>query len=112
MGSNLGLLVVLLCVCSVFAGDMLRKSIVFDLATPNVFYCPLAKPTSFDNMLVKARPLKALCEFGGKGSLPKSYKSDCYNDVDETEFACTEKKRIMMRINPPNETEAIFSNQV
>jgi len=91
---------------------MLRKSIVFDRATPEVFYCPLQKPTSFDNMLVKARPLKALCEFGGRGSLPKSYKSDCYNDVDETEFACTEKKRIMTRLNPPNETEALFNNEV
>lgn len=112
MGSQMSWVVLLLCLYTVFAGDMLRKSIVFDLATPDVFYCPLAKPTSFDNMLVKARPLKALCEFGGKGSLPKSYKSDCYNDVDETEFACTEKKRIMMRVNPPNETEAIISNQV
>lgn len=27
------------------AGDMMRKSIVYDKKTPNVFYCPLNKPT-------------------------------------------------------------------
>ena len=86
---------------------MLRKSIVFDKATPDVFYCPLQKPTSFDNMLVKARPLKALCEFGAQGALPKSYKSDCYNDVDETEFACLEKKRIMVSNDTQNITSSV-----
>ncbi|CAB3377670.1 uncharacterized protein LOC135947221 isoform X2 [Cloeon dipterum] len=80
--------------------DMMRKSIVFDKATPGVFYCPQQKPTGIDKMIVSARPLDKLCEFGG-GSKPADYKSDCYNDVDETEFACKEKKRIMMRLNPP-----------
>lgn len=28
----------------VSCGDMMRKSIVFDKKTPNVFYCPLSKP--------------------------------------------------------------------
>lgn len=30
--------------------------------------------------------------------LPSDYKSDCYNDVDESEYACKEKKRIMVRL--------------
>ncbi|KAK6621866.1 hypothetical protein RUM44_001673 [Polyplax serrata] len=80
--------------------DMLRKSIVFDKKTPDVFYCPQKKPKGVDKMIVKAKPLKKLCEFDGK-PLPADYKSDCYNDVDETEYACKEKHRIMMRMNPP-----------
>ena len=63
-----------------------------------MFYCPQEKPTGFDNMIVKARSLKKLCEFEGQ-QLPKHYKSDCYNDVDETEFACKEKHRIMVQIS-------------
>ena len=47
-------------------------------------------------MIVKARPLKNLCEHEGR-RLPADYKSDCYNDVDETEYACNEKKRILVR---------------
>lgn len=61
----------------------------------DVFYCPQTKPTGFDNMIVKARPLKKLCEFEGQ-QLPETYKSDCYNDVDETDFACKEKQRILV----------------
>lgn len=49
------------------AGDMMRKSIVFDKMTPDVFYCPLDKPTSFEKMYVRSRPLEKLCEFDGKG---------------------------------------------
>ena len=79
----------------VMGGDMLRKSIVYDKNTPDVFYCPQTKPTGFDNLIVKARSLSKLCEFEGK-QLPKTYKSDCYNDVDETDFACKEKQRIMV----------------
>lgn len=45
--------------------------------------------------LFRARPLKKLCEFEGK-PLPEDYKSDCYQDVDETEYACKEKYRIMV----------------
>lgn len=77
--------------------DMLRKSIVFDQKTPDVFYCPLHKPTSMDKLMVKARPLKKLCEFEGK-EIPEDYKSDCYQDVDESDYACKEKYRIMTRI--------------
>ena len=61
-----------------------------------MFYCPQTKPTGFDNMIVKAKSLKKLCEFEG-GQLPADYKSDCYNDVDETDFACKEKQRIMVK---------------
>lgn len=72
-----------------------RKSIVFDIKTPKVFYCPQEKPSDLNKMIVKAKPLESLCEFGGK-SKPKDEPSDCYNDVDETEFACEEKKRFMV----------------
>ncbi|EGI59055.1 ATP-dependent DNA helicase 2 subunit 2 [Acromyrmex echinatior] len=81
-------------------GDIMRKSIVFDKNTPDVFYCPQHKPIGFEKMLVKARPLSRLCQFEGR-PIPEDYKSDCYNDVDETEYACKEKYRIMMRLHPP-----------
>ncbi|XP_015594275.1 uncharacterized protein LOC107267288 isoform X2 [Cephus cinctus] len=80
----------------VHAGDMMRKSIVFDKNTPDVFYCPQHKPTGFEKMIVRAKPLSKLCQFEG-GPIPEDYKSDCYNDVDETEYACKEKYRIMKR---------------
>lgn len=91
---------------AIVVGDMMRKSIVFDMKTPKVFYCPQEKPTGFDKMIVKAKPLTKLCEFGGRG-LPDDYKSDCYNDVDESDYACAEKRRIMKRLNPPNETVTV-----
>ncbi|KAG0718315.1 hypothetical protein GWK47_052631 [Chionoecetes opilio] len=91
------------------AGDMMRKSIVFDKATPDVFYCPIDKPTSFEKMLVHSRPLKKLCEFDSKG-LPEDYKSDCYNDVDESEYACKEKKRIMVNSRPSVHQEALSNS--
>nr|CAD7431126.1 unnamed protein product [Timema monikensis] len=91
------LLVVLVAVVVVDAGDMMRKSIVFDKKTPEVFYCPQHKPTGFDKLLVRARPLSKLCQFGGQ-PIPEDYKSDCYNDVDESEYACKEKYRIMKRL--------------
>lgn len=74
---------------------MMRKSIVFDIKTPKVFYCPQDKPANLDKMIVQSRPLDKLCEYGGKG-LPKKAHSDCWNDVDETEYACAEKQRIMV----------------
>ncbi|XP_025829122.1 uncharacterized protein LOC108739666 isoform X2 [Agrilus planipennis] len=77
--------------------DMLRKSIVYDKNTPDVFYCPVQKPKGFEKMIVKARPLKKLCEYEGKG-VPEGQKSDCYQDVDETDYACKEKYRIMKRL--------------
>ncbi|XP_045468167.1 uncharacterized protein LOC123676349 [Harmonia axyridis] len=80
--------------------DMMRKSIVFDKNTPDVFYCPIQKPSGMDKLIVKARPLKKLCEFEGQ-PLPEDYKSDCYQDVDESNYACKEKYRIMMRTAPP-----------
>ncbi|XP_059468804.1 uncharacterized protein LOC132192729 isoform X2 [Neocloeon triangulifer] len=86
--------------------DMMRKSIVYDKATPGVFYCPQHKPTGMDKMIVSARPLEKLCELNGARK-PADYKSDCYGDVDESEFACKEKKRIMMRLNPPGSENAI-----
>ena len=45
------------------------------------------KPISIDSMLVKAKPIKKLCEYDGR--LPENVKSDCWNDVDETEYACS-----------------------
>jgi len=84
--------------------DMMRKSIVFDIKTPKVFYCPQEKPKDMDKMIVKSISLDKLCEYGGKG-VPKKAPSDCYNDVDESEYACAEKQRIELRINPPNDTE-------
>lgn len=75
----------------------MRKSIVFDKNTPDVFYCPQHKPIGFEKMLVKARPLSRLCQFEGR-PIPEDYKSDCYNDVDETEYACKEKYRIMVSV--------------
>lgn len=94
-------LLLLICffVASTFAmkDSMIRKSIVFDKNTPDVFYCPIQKPSGMDKLIVKARPLKKLCEFEGQ-TLPEDYKSDCYQDVDESNFACKEKYRIMTRI--------------
>merc|ERR1719167_1493430 len=39
-------------------------------------------------MLVKSKPMKKLCEYEGRG-LPDNAKSDCWNDVDETEYVCS-----------------------
>jgi len=82
------------------ADDLNRQSIVFYDETPEVFYCPQEKPVSLEGMIVKAKPLKNLCEHQGRG-LPDDYKSDCWNDVDETEFACSEKKRFLLKLKPP-----------
>jgi len=75
---------------------MMRKSIVFDPKTPKVFYCPQEKPVDMSKMIVKAIPLEKLCEYGTSG-MPKGAKSDCYNDVDESEYACAEKQRIEVK---------------
>ena len=48
------------------AGDINRQSIVFHEETPDVFYCPQEKPISLEGMIVKAKPLDALCEHEGK----------------------------------------------
>ncbi|XP_011314907.1 uncharacterized protein [Fopius arisanus] len=102
---------VLLLICAVVvvkAGDMMRKSIVYDKNTPDLFYCPQHKPTGFEKMIVRAKPLSRLCQFAG-GPIPEDYKSDCYNDVDETEYACKEKYRIMKRLKEL-EAEKVISN--
>lgn len=93
--SGLRVLLLLAALMVVVGADMMRKSIVFDIKTPKVFYCPQDKPTNLDKMIVQSRPLDKLCEYGGKG-VPKKARSDCYNDVDETEYACAEKQRIMV----------------
>ena len=79
------------------ACDIMRKSIVFDPKTPKVFYCPQDKPVDSSKMIVKAISLENLCQYGGNG-IPKNAKSDCYNDVDESEYACAEKQRIEVRV--------------
>merc|ERR1711963_452174 len=96
---------------SIEAGDINRQSIVFHEETPEVFYCPQEKPISLEGMIVKAKPLDALCEHEGRG-LPDEYKSDCWNDVDETEYACSEKKRILLQLKPPGSENAIIDNYV
>ncbi|XP_025413999.1 uncharacterized protein LOC112686088 isoform X2 [Sipha flava] len=106
--STCQLLVLFSILNAVLAGDMMRKSIVYDKKTPNVFYCPLNKPTGFDKLLVHSRPLKKLCEFDGK-PLPEDYKSDCFQDVDETEYACKEKYRIMKRLSK-KQLDILFEN--
>lgn len=93
------------------AGDINRQSVVFHEETPEVFYCPQEKPVSLEGMIVKARPLKALCEFEGR-PLPEDYKSDCWNDVDETEFACSEKQRILLKLKPPGYENAIDNDRL
>ncbi|XP_050432875.1 uncharacterized protein LOC126840908 isoform X2 [Adelges cooleyi] len=109
LSPSMRILLILLSVLSgVLAGDMMRKSIVYDKKTPNVFYCPLNKPTGFDKLYVNSRPLKKLCEFDGK-PLPEDYKSDCFQDVDETEYACKEKYRIMKRLTK-KQLDSLFGN--
>merc|ERR1712172_147358 len=110
MINTLGPLVVLAALSTtVLAGDINRQSIIFNENTPDVFYCPQEKPISIDRMLVKSKPMKKLCEYEGRG-LPENVKSDCWNDVDETEYACSEKKRIMLRMKPPGHENAIIDN--
>ena len=38
--------------------------------------------------------------------------SDCWNDVDETEFACKEKERIMLKLKPPGYENAIDTDRL
>lgn len=45
----------------------------------------------------RARPIHKLCEF--EGNLTEVYEPDCYKDVDETDYACKEKYRIMVSIS-------------
>ncbi len=98
-------------VATAAADDIKRQSIVFYKETPDVFYCPQEKPISLGGMIVKAKPLSKLCEFEGK-ALPDDYRSDCWNDVDETEFACSEKKRILLKLKPPGSENAVVKNFV
>lgn len=106
------ILAFIVCIVSVTnAGDINRQSIVFYDETPEVFYCPQEKPISLEGMIVKAKPLKKLCEYEGR-PLPSDYKSDCWNDVDETEYACKEKRRILLKLKPPGWENGIIDNYV
>lgn len=82
---------------SVSRKDISRKSLVFDIKTPKVFYCQQEKQTDYNKIIVKAKPLEKLCEYEGFPK-PKNYPSDCYNDIDETEFACDEKRRFLVSL--------------
>lgn len=77
--------------------QVFAKSIVFDIKTPKVFYCPQERIYDDTNLIVKSRPLSKLCEYNGKGK-PNNKHSDCYNDIDESELACAEKERIELKI--------------
>ncbi|XP_015926260.1 uncharacterized protein [Parasteatoda tepidariorum] len=103
MGQYLLSFICLAMVLTTICADMMRKSIVFDEKNPKYFYCPQEKPKGMNKMLVKARPIDKLCEYAGQP--PKEFKSDCYNDIDESDYACAEKERIMTRLNPPNDTD-------
>ena len=59
-------------------------------------------------MIVKAIPIHRLCEYQG-GKKPKGYRRDCYNDVDETEFACKERKRIMVSYDADAQSSKIHN---
>lgn len=91
------LLIALSMLAFVVQADMMRKSIVFDIKTPKVFYCPQHKPKNMEKLIVRAVPLDKLCEFDGE-KIPKDSESDCYNDIDETDYACAEKQRIMVGV--------------
>jgi ATP-dependent DNA helicase 2 subunit 2 len=43
----------------------------------------------------RSHPITKLCEHEGEGT-PKGKRPDCYQDADETDFACKEKYRIMV----------------
>merc|ERR1711962_1050378 len=88
-------------VSPVFTGDLNRQSVIFNENTPDVFYCPQDKPISIDRMLVKSKPMKKLCEHEGR-PLPEGAKSDCWNDVDETEYACSEKSGLCCDLSLPD----------
>ena len=60
---------------------------MFTVVLGQIFFLQ-EKPISIDRMLVKSKPMKKLCEYEGRG-LPSQAKSDCWNDVDETEYACS-----------------------
>jgi ATP-dependent DNA helicase 2 subunit 2 len=72
-GSAMALISELVLICVIgpaLAGDINRQAIIFYPETPDLFYCPQDKPISLEGMLVKAKPLKKLCEFEGR-PLPK-----------------------------------------
>lgn len=58
----------------------------------------MSATTRYLVIFLRAHPLSKLCEYEG-GDKPKNAKSDCFNDVDEAEFACKEKYRIMVSLN-------------
>lgn len=74
-----------------------KEAIVFNPKTPKVFYCPQNKASHSAKVIVRARPLDRLCQFGGMAR-PKGEPSDCYKDLDESEFACEEKRRFQVSL--------------
>jgi hypothetical protein len=42
----------------------------------------------------------------------QDYRSDCWNDVDESDFACAEKSRIELMLKPPGSENAVIDNYV
>ena len=66
------------------AGDINRQAIIFYPETPDLFYCPQEKPISLAGMLVKAKPLKKLCEYEGR-PLPQ-VKCKCKQKVTEMQL--------------------------
>lgn len=48
-----------------------------------------------DEYIYRARPLHKLCEYEGR-PLPDDLKPDCYENIDESNYACKEKYRIMV----------------
>ena len=48
-----------------------------------------------ERLIVRAVPLDKLCEYEG-AKIPKNHETDCYDDIDETDYACAEKQRIMV----------------
>lgn len=96
------------CICSFMHVDMSKTRKVMWFVCRESFRSQLIKAlkntfkllfififVGFDKLIVRARPLSKLCEFDGN-PLPEDYKSDCYHDVDESDYACKEKTRIMV----------------
>ena len=95
----------------------MRRCSVSILPTTLSTYYSLLKDLNYfhahanNNFFLQAKPLNKLCEHEGK-RLPRSYESDCWGDVDETEYACSAKKRILLKLKPPGSENAIIDNYV
>lgn len=49
-------------------------------------------------LLIRARPIENLCQFEGQTPEDGTFEPDCYKNVDESDYACKEKYRIMVSI--------------